>query len=173
MTGNTKGIFNMEDVVIEICGYRIIISACDADKVAAYRWHISRNNRARGVYFSTYIRKTSHERKKIMLHRFILNAPSGMMVDHANCNTLDNRRENLRICTPRQSAKNISKHKDGKTPYKGVYYNRTLRVKNKWRAQIKSDGQRINLGSFMTQEEAYIAYCNASKKYHGEFGRVV
>ena len=43
---------------------------------------------------------------------------------------------------------------------------------NKWRARISFNNKSIHLGYFDTPEKAYEAYCEASKKYHGEYGRI-
>ncbi|MGD0784399.1 MAG: HNH endonuclease signature motif containing protein [Sedimentisphaerales bacterium] len=43
----------------------------------------------------------------VSLARFITNPPAGMVVDHINGDTFDNRRENLRIATYRQNALNV------------------------------------------------------------------
>lgn len=47
-----------------------------------------------------------YNKKKIRLHRLITNAPKGLVVDHINGNTLDNRRENLRVCTQKENTQN-------------------------------------------------------------------
>ena len=40
------------------------------------------------------------------LHREIMNPPEGMVIDHKNHNPLDNRRDNLRICTQAENTRN-------------------------------------------------------------------
>src|SRR5512146_1126738 len=81
----------------------------------------------------------SHQRGLpfLYLHRFILDAPRGMYVDHINHDTLDNRRCNLRLCTKQQNQCNQSHHKDSKSPYKGVH--RHKRGK-KWYASLYFKG---------------------------------
>lgn len=105
------------------------------------------------------------KQKTIFMHREILNPPPGMMGDHRFGNRLDNRRENLRICTRAENGMN-QKPRIGRPLPKGVYW----RAKHlRFRAQIRVKTRIIHLGQFHTASEAEAAYIEASKKYHGEF----
>jgi hypothetical protein len=104
--------------------------------------------------------------KKKYLHRLIMNAPDDMVVDHINGDKLDNRKENLRICTNQQNQMNRGKTKNNKTGFKGVCFNKR---DNKYQANIKVDGKKKHLGLFEKSEDAYKAYCDACVRYHGEF----
>lgn len=107
--------------------------------------------------------------KGILLHRFIMNAPKNMQVDHINGNRLDNRKENLRLCTHQQNQMNKSKQVNNTSGYKGVSLNKG---KSKYRARITLNRKEINLGSFKTKEKAALAYNQAAKKYHGKFANL-
>lgn len=89
--------------------------------------------------------------KKVLMHRLIMNTPPGLQTDHLNHDKLDNRRSNLRICTPKQNAQNrrISAHKC-------VTFN-----KGAWTASVQHLLKRNYLGRFKTEEEAI----DAVKKY--------
>lgn len=92
-----------------------------------------------------------------------------MDIDHKNRNPLDDRIENLREVTISQNMCNRGITKTGKenSKYKGVYWKKSTR---KWEAKIGVNGKYINLGSCHDNpEEAYEAYLEAAKKYHGEF----
>lgn len=100
--------------------------------------------------------------KIIEMHRYIIDPPSNMYVDHINHNTLDNRRENLRVCTNSSNLRNASKRIDNKSGETGVFY---LEKTNKWVSYIKVRYKRIHLGLFDKFEDAVIARKEAEVKY--------
>lgn len=108
-------------------------------------------------------------RKRIRLHRLIMNAPSDVEVDHVNRDKLDNRRSNLRICTKSENQKNRPKQSNNTSGYKGVSWNKKM---NKWAININAEGRRIYIGSRSNKEDAALAYNEAAIKYHGEFAQL-
>lgn len=111
----------------------------------------------------------------VYMHRAITGAGSGQVVDHANRDTLNNTRANLRVCTQGQNLQNQAispSRKWGKRPsrYKGVSW--VSHVKSvPWKARIKQAGKYVELGHFATEEEAAHAYDLAALRLFGEFAR--
>lgn len=103
------------------------------------------------------------------MHRAIMNPPLDMQVDHINGNKLDNRRTNLRLCTPAENSRNQARPKNNTSGFKGVSWNRR---EQKWKAVIGVGGKRIGGGSYHTKEEAARAYDELARKHHGEFARL-
>jgi hypothetical protein len=151
-------------MVIEIKGYRILIDDDMAPAILARKWHVSRRNY--GVYFATTVWTFNGKSYEVRLHRIIAEAPPGVLVDHRNGNTFDNRRENLRWCTDSQNAQNRSDSHSGIVGYRGV----TIAGK-KFRAKITVGKQIIHIGCFDTPEEASEAYETKAKELFGEFYR--
>ena len=132
---------------------RAMIDLDDVDKVKSYRW---------GLITLNYVRNT----KIGLLHRFIMNCPDDMMVDHINHNPLDNRKSNLRIVTNQQNSMNKGLQSNNTSGYPGVYWSKT---ENKWYARIKVNGEIIYLGYFGNKEAAIEARKQAEIEYFGEY----
>lgn len=97
------------------------------------------------------------------LHRVIMKPRKGMVVDHINQNSLDNRRSNMRIVTSAQNNSN-SRPKRKNMP-KGVW--RATRC-NRFIAGITFNKKSVYIGCFKTIEEAAAAYVKMAKKLRGE-----
>lgn len=109
-----------------------------------------------GNYF--YARK---QPDKQGLHRFIVGEiPKGMVVDHINGDTLDNRKSNLEIVSIKENVRRRHKH-SSKSGHIGI----ELGYRGKFYAHIKVDYKKIHLGTFLTLQEAINARHNAEKKY--------
>jgi hypothetical protein len=104
-----------------------------------------------------------------LLSRVIMGDPDGKMIDHKNVNPLDNRRENLRVCTTQQNQCNKNKQSNNTSGFKGVSFHKR---DQKFQAHIKINGKKKHLGYFVTAEAAHDAYKRAAIQHNGEFARV-
>ncbi|MDC3426325.1 HNH endonuclease [Aquibacillus sp. 3ASR75-11] len=91
--------------------------------------------------------------KQIKVHRFIMNTPKGMETDHINHNTLDNRKENLRISTVAENQQNRKGgNKNNKSSgIRNVYWSKK---ENKWYVMIRQNGKRNYFGYYDEINEA-------------------
>jgi hypothetical protein len=134
----------------------------DAPRVLQHKWTYTRVNQRR-AYAQTKIRVGAKQRT-LYMHRLILDAPAGELVDHINGNGLDNRRENLRLATVAQNTRNSRQRRGSAAGYKGV-----RRRGDKWQARIAVNSKQIHLGVFSSKEEAAQAYDTAAREHFGEF----
>jgi hypothetical protein len=107
---------------------------------------------------------------RIYMHREVINAPVDCQVDHVNHDGLDNRRDNLRLCTVSQNQGNSRKqNRETTSRYKGVSWHSRDR---RWRAQIRYGKEKVHLGQFLSEEEAAYAYDRAARNRWGEFANI-
>lgn len=117
------------------------------------------------IKWSTDINRYVFNTKVGRLHRYLLGiTDDDIAIDHINRNPLDNRRDNLRICTKQQNYCNRKSPKDNSTGYRGI-----SKKGNKYQAMITYKCKKIYIGLFDTAEEAHIAYLNKAKELHGEY----
>ncbi len=137
-------------------------------KFGLLNWHS--NIKGLNVYATRterYGPRKDNKKKSIYLHREIVNAKDGEYVDHINQNTLDNRKENLRICTNQQNSANTKGRPSIRiSQYKGVRKNSNC---NTWCARVTFDGKELYLGSFKTEKEAALKYNEKARELFGDF----
>jgi hypothetical protein len=138
-------------------GMTALISDEDYDRVAQFKWCVMKVQ-GTTAYAGRYFKGTY-----MALHRFIMSPPDDMQIDHINRNGLDNRRENLRICTASQNQANRA-CKSKASGYHGVTPDR-----GKWKAHIEFKGQHFNLGRYVTAEGAARARDAKAAELFGEF----
>lgn len=100
------------------------------------------------------------------MHREIMNAPKGMVVDHIDGNGLNNRKSNLRICTQAQNNLNSRPKRNCSSRYKGVSFYKRDKI---WQVQIFHNSRTIFLGRFDDEIEAALAYDRKAAELFGEF----
>lgn len=94
-----------------------------------------------GVYVKGQIKG-----KVTSLHRFILDAPENLVVDHINGDTLDNRRSNLRLATKSQNQWNRTvRQRNNTSGFTGVRWDKE---RGKWKAYARKYGKEIYLGRY-------------------------
>jgi hypothetical protein len=132
----------------------------DSDRVLVenYRWGAYAAGGKPKYAVSVSCRDTGA--KKVVMHRLIMGAKPGEIVDHVDGNGLNNRRSNLRLCSLAENSRNKTK-KWGKHKFKGVWQN----PGGTWVAIIK--GKRV--GKYLTEREAALAYDRAAEKEFGVF----
>ena len=148
----------------------------DYDWLSKTRWR-AHNDQGFGFYAmrDSNLKDGQYGKGRVVyMHRVIWEQhngpiPKGMQIDHINGDRLDNRPENLRICTSQQNHFNQHKVTIHSSQFKGVCWYKPY---SRWRAQIKIDGAHKNIGYFDTEEDAARASDAKAKELFGEFAKV-
>lgn len=93
---------------------------------------------------------------KWRLHRYVIGAREGEIVDHKDRDTFNNRLENLRIVTHIENLYNRGHYKNNSSGFRGVYKNG-----NKYRSFARIDKVDHTIGNFddkITAARAYDAF---------------
>lgn len=131
----------------------------DYDRLVQYRWYTHTNGYAARDEGSV----ARGKRRTVLMHRFIINAPDGVEVDHINGRKTDNQRENLRLCTHHENMANRPAT-NGKR-FKGV-------VRRTGHRSLYAEIAGQHLGAFDSEREAALAYDRAARERFGEFARL-
>jgi hypothetical protein len=148
-------------------GEPILVDDEDYGRLNEWTWRLDKDGYA--------IRSTPHpsgngQKTIIRMHRDVMGLPfkDPRQVDHRFGIKTDNRKSELRVCTPRQNRFNVGPMSKNKSGYKGVIW---LADRRKWRARICANAKIMLLGYFDTAEQAHEAYEKAANELHGEFAR--
>lgn len=160
---------------------KVLIDDSDYNIVSKYNWWRCWYKRKDGrVYYAA----TRIDGKRVLLHRFLMKAQYGQIIDHKDGNGLNCQRDNMRFCTKAQNSMN--RVAAGVSKYLGVSYSKYgckyYRKKTNefivskrgklWKACIRIDRVLKHIGSYHTEIEAAKAYDNYAKIYFGEFARL-
>jgi hypothetical protein len=137
-----------------------LVDDADYDPLRRFEWWLSKNGYAVGFV------PADGKFRLTYMHRLILNAAPGQLVDHINRNPLDNQRTNLRLATPRQNGQNKRISRLSHTHLKGVGWHKR---RCRYHARIQFQGIRYHLGFFDDAREAALAYDAAARTLFGEF----
>jgi hypothetical protein len=135
------------------------VDACDYDRIARYRWFAVRQE---GRY---YARRNAKGGAAAYMHREVVHAPKGMVVDHRDNNGTSNCQVNLRVCTQQENSYNSRPH-GCSSKYKGVSYLADLDV---WQAAICTEYKTWPIGNYQDEVEAARAYDREAYRRFGAF----
>ena len=122
------------------CGKVATVDDEDWPRVSELSW----SDRGGGYVRARFKKSAGGDGGFVYLHRFVMAAPKGMVVDHIDRNPLNNRRENLQITTQSRNLMRTNRAHRGGVQREGL----------RFRARIHVDGRFVSLGMFDTEAEA-------------------
>lgn len=141
-----------------------IVDADVYDELSQYTWHLHGKYAARKLPH-----KNGEKQITVLMHRVVARMPDGMMTDHINGITIDNRRCNLRPATMSGNVRNRFLSRRNTTGYKGVSFCKRDKV---YLATIRVNNYQHCLGYFKNPRDAAAAYNEAALRFYGEYARI-
>lgn len=143
-----------------------LVDDVDFQMLSQWKWHAVKS---RNKIYSYRQDCSKIPYKTVLMHRIVINAKNGDIVDHIDGDGLNNQKSNLRICTNTENMRNREKPLNNTSGYKGVsLYKRYSR----YVAYIFFEGKRKHLGYFDDPIDAARAYDAKAKEYFGEFANL-
>jgi len=142
-------------------GQFAIVDPEDYEHLTQHKWYAHQDGKKYYAY-----RTIPFTKKRIAMHRQIMHAPKGLIVDHIDGDSLNNRKSNLRPCTRAQNGYNRRPSHKSRSGYKGVYWHKHH---GKWHVRITKYGKTFYLGSFSDPIEAARTYDRKAEELFGEF----
>lgn len=157
-------------------GLYALVDGEDYEELSKYKWYAKKDKKTYYAGRTVYLGggRKNPKNRIIFMHRQILNVPGGRQTDHQNHCGLDNRKQNIKVCTQNENQHNQIVRKRGTSKFKGVHwvkgriYN-DKQYKSRWRAKIVHNGKSIYLGYFDNEIEAAKAYDDKAKELFGNF----
>ena len=141
----------------------------DEDFEYLNQWKWFANNMKGNFYAVRAITVSKCKQKSISMHRLIMKPEKENVIDHLDGNSLNNQKNNLRICTHAENMRNSKIYSNNTSGFKGVYWHKQTA---KWMAYIRINNKQLHLGLFIDPKEAARAYNAAAIKHHGEFANL-
>jgi hypothetical protein len=146
-------------------GKYAIVDVEDFERLNKYKWHCAHYDYAKRAISKKFGK--GKRQVEVYMHKVVCPVPAGMIVDHINRNSLDNRKVNLRAATQKQNVWNRKFiRKGGKTRYNGIRWDKN---REKWQVRLVVNGRRESFGYYADEIEAAKAYDQVAKKYRGEY----
>ena len=152
--------------IIMNTGDVVLIDDEDYAIVSKYSW---RKSNFKGYAMTTFKMNNDTEHT-VYLHKLIMGQGCFGKCDHKDGDVLDCRKQNLRVATSQQNSANVPKFKGRKgkpcsSQYKGVF-----KLPNgKYRATIGFNKKSIQLGTYVSEDDAGLAYNVKARELFGEF----
>lgn len=145
-----------------------VVDDADYEVLSSYKWCAVCTQKGKRWYAARGI-KPDGKYKMILMHRVILGAEKGFEVDHINNDPLDNRRDNLRLCTRALNMHNRKSYNNSTSAFKGVFFDKQS---GKWQAKITINNKSVYIGRSTNPEDCARMYDSAAASRYGEHAKL-
>ncbi len=145
---------------------KVKVDTEDRKRLEAMSWRVTQGAAGRPRVV-TSVRGKNGAYKTVTLGAFLMKPPKGKQVyPRRFMEGLDYRKSNLIVCSAKDRQRLLPKSRKGaSSAYRGVSFQKKS---GKWRAAVKVNGRSINLGEFLTENAAALAYNEGARKHFGD-----
>ncbi len=142
-----------------------IVSNEDYEYLSQWKWSFH----GKYAHRSEWIKGGKGKQIHHYMHRQLMNVPKGLDTDHINGDKLDNRRENLRVCSRSQNNANMTKPSHNTSGFRGVSWDKRAK---KWQARINKNGKLQYCARFEDKLSAAKAYNDKFFELYGNYAKL-
>lgn len=135
-------------------GKTALVDDEDYEYLNQFKWYAQKHGRGFRVVRTASL-KEGKNKKTLFMHKEILSYSGELDIDHIDCNSLNNQKNNLRLCTHLENCANVL-GRNKQTKYKGITW---AKKRKRWSVQIGHNKKRYWLGYFVNE-------IDAAKKYN-------
>lgn len=141
------------------------IDDSDWELVKPYRWTAIN---CRGHWYAISYWVEGGKKRHVLMHRLLLAVMDRQtLVDHRDGDGLNNKRENLRLCSHAENMRNAKVRSHSRSGIKNVALEK-IKGEEYWRACVQKDGTRHR--KYFRDKEAAAQWATEKRKeLHGEF----
>jgi hypothetical protein len=133
---------------------RTIVDSDVYPSIKKYRWH-RHYNVSTDSYYAVSSQRSKGIKSTLILSRVIMNCPENKMIDHINHDTMDNRKNNLRVVGNNQNQQNLKgPKKNNESGFLGVHWHSH---RGMWKGQVTVNRKRCHAGYFDCAIDAAVA----------------
>lgn len=152
----------MKTIICKTDGAEIMVDDEDYETLSRFNWY--RGGRCAHPMTFFYLRNDGSQ--TVYMHQIL--SGGKVLTDHIDGNVLNNQKSNLRAATRQQNSANarkqVRKGKPCTSKYKGVCF-----TQGKFRVTVRKDGKTYQLGSYVNENEAGLAYNRKAAELFGEY----
>ena len=147
-------------------GLKTLVDDDNFIELSKHKWYANENKlKSRTTYYA------ARTMKGIKMHRVIMDAKPGDILDHIDGNGLNNQKNNLRFCSKSQNNANSIK-RESISGFRGVYRYYKFPLGKTWVVRMNINGKKKHFGNFTDKIEAAKVYDAEAKKAFGKFAKL-
>lgn len=90
-------------IIYTVSGDEVMVDDAFHHILARHRWYTIKTSKRHATYARTY-----YKGEHLYMHRLVMEEPAGLVIDHLDCNSMNNQRSNLEAVTAAENTRRVS-----------------------------------------------------------------